>query len=201
MFYVALKTSLDVLKQGVVAKGGIEPPTQGFSGMQRTARGQRLAVCAFYQRLKIAQPETVPRLGVASDCRTFPCPAGSAVHLAPMPDADHVHDHFLVGQVADDAVIANSIAPGVGVSTQRLASAARIALDKFFEESEEPALYRPVEFRELLFSSRGESSRPGQDVASPGPACEYGRDVCARRGQPDNRRLPAGTAPRRRAPG
>lgn len=63
-----------------------------------------------------------------------------------MTDSDDVHNQLLVGQITHQTVIANPIAPSMGVAAHRLAGTARVTFREILEKSDYPALHRSIEF-------------------------------------------------------
>ena len=57
--------------------------------------------------------------------------------------------------------------------------AARVALDRFFENFKYPALHRPSELGELPFCRRSEPNRPARGAVLAGQAQRCGARVCA----------------------
>ena len=57
-----------------------------------------------------------------------------------MPNTYYVDDKIPVHEVANEAIVADSVSPGTGVTAHGLTFCARIAHCKFFKEGENPAL-------------------------------------------------------------
>lgn len=70
----------------------------------------------------------------------------STIDFATMTDADDVNDQLLVSQITHQPVIANSIAPGMGITTHRLAGTARVTFGEVLEKFDYPALHRSIKF-------------------------------------------------------
>lgn len=83
-----------------------------------------------------------------------------------MADLDHEHDEFAVLDIADDAVIANLVAP-IGTkpaSVKRFTKASWVVVcrETLLQEGNDAVGIFPVQLVELLFRLGAELNRPGQ---------------------------------------
>lgn len=83
-----------------------------------------------------------------------------AVNFAPVSDFDDIHRYRIIHDIADEAVIADTVFPGVFVSLERRADLARVMRDAGFDKAKDTALDNFIQLTKLPASSSGKPNCP-----------------------------------------